>query len=189
VDPPQVAGFSRRSGSSGRLSVLSCCEAMADVEVARRAAGPDQGVGARAGKIARPGPRVDVALATLARAHALREHDPEGSGSKAAEAARLLDAAGLTVDAGRARLQAATALAAAGRKTAACADLPAAAQAFAAPLQARTIREQRRLGVRVPRRTQARGGPGPHGLSRREIDVAAGLPGQHLPADRGETLP
>jgi DNA-binding CsgD family transcriptional regulator len=167
--------------SSGRLmldrrSLLSCCEVMAGVEVARGR--PDQAMlwAGRADKLAGPDLRVNVALAALARAQALRGTDAKAAAPAAAEAARLLDATGLAIEAGRARLCAGTALAEVGDADAARAELAAAAQTFAAcgarSLHAQVAREQRRLGVRVPApRTGARL-PGPHGLSQRELDVA-----------------
>jgi DNA-binding CsgD family transcriptional regulator len=79
------------------------------------------------------------------------------------------------IDAGRATMHAGIAYAAAGERGPAVSRLGAAATIFedcgARNLHAQTVREQRRLGVRVNRRTAGRGS-GPHGLTRREMEVA-----------------
>jgi DNA-binding CsgD family transcriptional regulator len=123
----------------------------------------------RAAKVAGPG---QEASATLARAHALRGADPGAAATAAAKAAAILDGAGLVIDAGRARLCAGVALAAAGDGGQARAELAVAAEKFAAcgarSLHAAAVRQQRRLGVRV---TAASRGAGAHGLTQRELDV------------------
>jgi len=152
-----------------RRSLVSACEVMAGVE----ADGGDfaeAGIWAdRAAKIAGPG---QEGTATLARAHALRGADPGAAATAAAEAARFFDGAGLIIDAGRARLCAGVALAAAGDGGKARAELAVAAEKFAAcgarSLHAAAVRQQRRLGVRVP---AAKRGAGAHGLTQRELDV------------------
>ena len=79
------------------------------------------------------------------------------------------------IDAGRARLCAGQSYAAAGLGGDARSELAAAAQMFsdcgARTLLAATVREQRRLGVRVPGPATTGRGPGPHGLTQRELDV------------------
>ena len=152
-------------------SLLAACEVMADVEAegghqdeARRWAGA-------AAKVARPG---QEASAALARAHALRGTQPQAAAREAAGAAPLFAAAGLLIDAGRARLCAGQAFAAAGLDGQARTELAAAAQMFsdcgARSLHAATVREQRRLGVRVPAGLAGRAA-GPHGLTQRELEV------------------
>jgi DNA-binding CsgD family transcriptional regulator/tetratricopeptide (TPR) repeat protein len=157
-----------------RRSLLSCCEVMASVEEARGRSERATMWADWASKIAGQRLDVNVALAALARAHALCGSHPEAAATEAAEAARLLDRAGLAIDAGRARLCAGIARAAAGDRAGARAALASAAQAFEAcgarSLHAQAVREQRRLGVRIP--APATGQPGQHGLTRRELDVA-----------------
>ncbi|MFI0407364.1 AAA family ATPase [Actinomadura sp. 3N508] len=130
--------------------------------------------------IANPALTGDVGMARLARAHALRAGDPAASAALAAEAAGLLTKAGRRPDAGRAELAAGLAHAAAGDRTAARERIRAAADVFEAcgmrGLHAQAVREQRRLGVRVPS-----GGTAPakrprkdlpFGLSPREHEIA-----------------
>ncbi|HZE33525.1 MAG TPA: LuxR C-terminal-related transcriptional regulator, partial [Actinoallomurus sp.] len=66
------------------------------------------------------------------------------------------------------------AFAGAGERATAIKELRAAAEILgecgASALRARAVREQRRLGVRVP--GKGRRSPGPHGLSKREFEVA-----------------
>jgi DNA-binding CsgD family transcriptional regulator len=72
-------------------------------------------------------------------------------------------------------MRAGIAYAAAGERVHAVNQLGAAATIFndcgARALHAQTVREQRRLGVRVHSRTAGRGS-GPYGLTRREMEVA-----------------
>ncbi|MBA9004917.1 ATP-binding protein [Thermomonospora cellulosilytica] len=117
------------------------------------------------------------ALVDLARAHALRPADPAAAARRARQAAATLEEAGHRLDAGRARLYAGIAAAEAGDRGFARAELRIAAEIFEAagarPLHARTQREQRRVGVRVPARGAGTGsGGGPGALSRRELQVA-----------------
>jgi ATP/maltotriose-dependent transcriptional regulator MalT len=153
-------------------SLLSACEIMASVEA--DGGHPDEASrwADRAAKVARPG---QEASAALARAHALRGTQPRAAAAAAAEAARLFDAAGLLIDAGRARLCAGVAWAAADDGRQARAELAAAAEIFATcgarSRHAATVREQRRLGVRVAPPAAAGRGAGPHGLTERELDV------------------
>ncbi len=152
-----------------RRSLLSACEIMAAVEADAGDFAEASRWADRAAKVAGPG---QEATAGLARAHALRGPEPRAAAAAAAEAARLFDEAGLLIDAGRARLCAGVALAAAGQDDQARAELAAAAGLFAGcgarSLHAAAALQQRRLGVRV---SAARRGTGPHGLTQRELDV------------------
>ncbi len=152
-----------------RRSLLSACEVMAAVEADCGDFAEASHWADRAAKVAGPG---QEATAGLARAHALRGAEPGAAATAAAEAARLFDGPGLLIDAGRARLCAGVALAAAGDDGQARAELAVAAEKFAAcgarSLHAAAAREQRRLGVRVPAASR---GTGPHGLTQRELDV------------------
>ena len=136
--------------------------------------------------IADPALTGDVGLARLARAHAARAADPAGSAALAAEAAELLAEAGRRPEAGRAELAAGIAHAAAGDRGRARERVRAAAEIFDAcgmrDLHAQAVREQRRLGVRVPGRGRSAapsaGGKGgreklPFGLSPREHEIAS----------------
>ena len=152
-----------------RRSLLSACEVMAGIEADSGNPGEATRWADRAAKVAYPG---QEATAKLARAHALRGDEPHGAAAAATEAAQLFEATGLLVDAGRARLCAGMAWAAAGNSSQARADLAAAARTFgecsARSLYAATARQQRKLGVRVsvPGR-----GTGANGLTQREQDV------------------
>ncbi|HEX3489584.1 MAG TPA: AAA family ATPase [Streptosporangiaceae bacterium] len=152
-----------------RRSMLSACEVMAGV--AAEGGDFDQAGdwADRAARLAGPG---QEATARLARAHALRGDQPQAAAAAAVEAAGLFEGAGLLIDAGRARLCAGIAHAAAGDDDQARAELAAAAGQFtacgAASLQAAVARQQRKLGVRVP---SASRGSGAHGLTQRELDV------------------
>ncbi len=151
-------------------------EAMALAESASRRFGEASAWADRAERVASRALPGQVALARLARAHALRGTAPAESADHAAGAAEILAAAEQWVDAGRARLHAGFAQVAAGRRAEARAELADAAEIFvrcgARTLHARTVREQRRLGVRVPAGGGWKAGAGPYGLSRRELDVA-----------------
>ncbi len=164
----QACGGSNRP-MLDRRSLLSACEVMAGLEADRGNPGEASRWADRAAKVAYPG---QEATARLARAHALRGSDPHAAAVAAAEAAQFFDGTGLLIDAGRARLCAGLARAAAGDTDQARAELAAAAQAFAEcgarSLHAATARQQRKLGVRVP--VPGRGA-GAHGLTQRELDV------------------
>jgi DNA-binding CsgD family transcriptional regulator len=101
--------------------------------------------------------------------------DPAGAAEHARTAAEVFTAADLRIDAGRARMRAGIAYAAAGERTDALDQLGTAATVFrdcgARMLHARTVQEQRRLGVRVTAGTAKRGA-GPYGLTKREQQVA-----------------
>lgn len=169
-------------------SLLACCETMACVEAARDR--PDEAASwaDRADQITYSELKINTGLAKLARAHALSGVDPAAGASHAIEAAEALTDAGRRIDAGRARLCAGSALAEAGDRARARKELSAAAEIFdtcgARGLLANAVREQRRAGVRVPGR--AARGSGPHGLSRRETQVAQlvveGLTNQQIAA-------
>jgi DNA-binding NarL/FixJ family response regulator len=129
----------------------------------------------RAEQGARPDAETTMGAARLARAHVLLESDPAGAAEHASAAAKVFSAAELRIDAGRATMRAGIAYAAAGERVHAVNQLGAAATIFndcgARALHAQTVREQRRLGVRVHSRTAGRGS-GPYGLTRREMEVA-----------------
>jgi DNA-binding NarL/FixJ family response regulator len=170
----QACGGQKRT-TLDRRSLLSASEVMASLEA-------DSGNPAQASrwadlaaKLAYPG---QEAIVRLARAHALRDSEPQAAASAAIEAARFFDDTGLLIDAGRARLSAGLASAAAGDTDQARTELAAAARTFeecgARSLSAATARQQRRLGVRVPapgRAAGAYGRTGPYGLTKREHQV------------------
>jgi DNA-binding CsgD family transcriptional regulator/tetratricopeptide (TPR) repeat protein len=152
-----------------RRSLLSACEVMAGLE----ADGGDFAEASRwADRAAGVAGAGQEATASLARAHALRGAQPRAAALTAAEAARFFDSAGLLLDAGRAWLCAGVAFAAADDGDQARAELAVAAERFATcgarSLHAAAVRQQRRLGVRVPA-VGRRGGL--HGLTQRELDV------------------
>jgi ATP/maltotriose-dependent transcriptional regulator MalT len=153
-------------------SLLAACEVMADVEA--EGGHPDEASrwAGHAVKVARAG---QEASAALARAHALRGAEPRAAAATAGGAAQSLATAGLLIDAGRARLCAGQSYAAAGLDGDARTELAAAAQMFsdcgARSLLAATAKMQRRLGVRVSGPAAIGRGPGPHGLTQRELDV------------------
>ena len=124
---------------------------------------------AAAAKVARPARR--PAPRSPVRTHCSRPSP--GGGRGGGPGAAVFAAAGLLIDAGRARLCAGQAYAAAGLGGEARTELAAAAQTFsdcgARSLHAATVREQRRLGVRVP--GVAGRAAGPHGLTQRELEV------------------
>ncbi|HZB30642.1 MAG TPA: AAA family ATPase [Streptosporangiaceae bacterium] len=164
-----------RSPKLDPATLMSCCELMARTEAERDR--PEQAAqwARRAGKLAHPGVEASIGLAQLTQAHADRHSDPGKAGDRAREAAERLRGAELRIDYGRAKLTAGLAYAEAGERNAALEELRAAAEIFAAcgarSLHAQTVREQRRLGVRVHTTTSR--STGPHGLSGREFEVAA----------------
>ncbi|MFB4309248.1 AAA family ATPase [Actinomadura sp. GTD37] len=158
-----------------------CAEALANVRAAQDDTADAANWADIAEAIAGPALTGDVGLARLARAHALRAADPAASAALAAEAADLLTKAGRRPEAGRAELAAGLALAAAGDRAQARERLRAAAEVFEScgmkGLHAQVVREQRRLGVRVPAAGTAAGGAKgkkdlPFGLSPREHEIA-----------------
>ncbi len=159
-------------------SLLSACEAMARVQAARDLHDDAKVWADRADQIVYSDLKINTGLAKLARAHALSAADPAASAAHAVEAAEALTDAGLRIDAGRARLRAGTAFADAGDRKQGREELRVANETFAdcgaRTLHAQVVREQRRLGVRVPGTTRGQSGraDGPGGLSRRESEVA-----------------
>ncbi|OKH99058.1 hypothetical protein A6A06_26055 [Streptomyces sp. CB02923] len=153
-----------------RSCLLVCCEAMADAEAER---GRPEAAARWADRTeAVPGGGAGSGHGALARAHAEQESDPAAAAQGAVRAAELFEAAGERLFAARAWLRAGTAHARCGQKSAARTELARAAEVFgtcgALELHARTVREQRKLGVRA-RRAAAQ----PDGrLSRREAEVA-----------------
>ncbi|MFG2091096.1 MULTISPECIES: AAA family ATPase [unclassified Spirillospora] len=135
-------------------TLVICAEALAGVRAAQDDAGDAANWADIAEAIADPMMTGDVGLARLTRAHAIRAADPAGSAALAAEASELLAKAGRRPDAGRADLAAGLAHAAAGDRARARERVRAAAETFEAcglrGLHAQAVREQRRLGVRVP---------------------------------------
>ncbi|MEO5876000.1 MAG: LuxR C-terminal-related transcriptional regulator, partial [Streptosporangiaceae bacterium] len=149
-------------------TLLSSCELMAWASAARGLGEQAAHWAERARRTAHPESELDEGLARLAEAHAT------GSSRQARAAAGLL--AVQPLDRGRALLCAGIAAAEEGGRDAALQDLRDAAAVFeergAHGLLAHTVREQRRLGMRVPSREKGRRGTGPYGLSPRELEVA-----------------
>jgi DNA-binding CsgD family transcriptional regulator len=156
-------------------TLVFCCEALARVATSRGRPREAERWAERAEERARADAETTIGAARLARAHALVEADPVGAAEHALQAAEVFTAAELRIDAGRASMCAGTAYAAAGQRRRAVEHLRVAATIFkdcgARALHARTVREQRRLGVRVNARSEGRGA-GPYGLTRREMEVA-----------------
>ncbi|MFD7667641.1 AAA family ATPase [Streptomyces sp. NPDC059788] len=153
-----------------RSCLLVCCEAMADAEAERGRPSAAAGWADRAEAV--PGGGAGSGHAALARAHADQEGDPAAAAHGAVRAAELFEGTGERLSAARAWLRAGTAHGRCGQKAVARTELARAAEVFGAcgapGLHARTVREQRRLGVRT-RRAAAQ----PDGrLSRREAEVA-----------------
>ncbi|WP_395106816.1 AAA family ATPase [Actinomadura sp. SCN-SB] len=157
-------------------TLMSCAELLAYCESHREKDG-DPGKWARiAEMLGGIGVPADAGLVRLARAHATRTSDPAASAALAAEAARMLDGAGRRLEAGRAELASGLAHQAAGDRDRARERLRAAVTVFeecgARALADQTVREQRRLGVRVPGPRRGRKGDEPFGLSPREYEIA-----------------
>jgi DNA-binding CsgD family transcriptional regulator/tetratricopeptide (TPR) repeat protein len=133
--------------------LLSCCELLALAEIAQGRTAEAMVWADRAEHLAVPGLPGFAGLARLARAHVARATDPAAAAALAEEAAVLFGGE-RRIDAGRALLAAGLAHGPAGDRVQARRSLGAAAEIFAGcgarALHARTIREQRRLGVRVP---------------------------------------
>lgn len=166
-------GFRRPKLDTATL--MRCCEVMAKTEADRGRADEAARWARRAARLAHPGIEASTALARLTQAHAERGADPAAAAAHAKEAADALGAADMRLDCGRARLAAGLAYAEIGERTLALEELRAATEIFAAcgarNLHGQAVREQRRLGVRVPVSTSRSSGP--HGLSGRESEVAA----------------
>ncbi|MFC5747830.1 helix-turn-helix transcriptional regulator [Actinomadura rugatobispora] len=157
-------------------TLLCCAEMLAQVEAAREKDGEPGRWAEIAEMLGGIGGSADAGMVRLAQAHAARPSDPAAAASLAAEGGRLLLSAGRRLEAGRAELAAGLAYQAAGERDPARERLRAAAELFewcgARALLAQTVREQRRLGVRVA--SPRRGGRGdePFGLSPREYEIA-----------------
>lgn len=155
-------------------SITSVCEIMARVEAVDRGR-PEQATvwATRAERVARPDMETTIGYARLARSHASAA-DPGAALALAREAAEVFERTGLRIESGRARLRAGGVAADAGDKDTARRELEAAAAVFsecgAKGLHSQAIREQRRLGVRIPGQTGRASGAS--GLSRREMEVA-----------------
>ncbi|TDD82281.1 helix-turn-helix transcriptional regulator [Actinomadura rubrisoli] len=162
-------------------TLVMCAETLACV----RAAQDDPEDAAKwagiADAIANPALIGDVGLARLAHAHAIRSAEPARAAALAVEASELLTKTGRRPEAGRAELTAGIAYGAAGQRAPARERLRAAAEIFEScgmrDLHAQTVREQRRLGVRVPNPSRGGAGAGgkgdtPFGLSPRELEIA-----------------
>ncbi|MCG5213758.1 LuxR family transcriptional regulator [Streptosporangium sp. KLBMP 9127] len=161
-----------------RGTLLWCCEALAQLDAAAGRVEEAGAWAARASSLSRPELPAFAGLAKLARSHALRPHDPTSAAVLATQAAELLGGERL-IDGGRALLAAGLAYGEAGEREAGRERLRAAAEVFAGcgahNLHAQTLREQRRLGVRVgasARTANARVASGPYGLSPRESEIA-----------------
>jgi DNA-binding CsgD family transcriptional regulator/tetratricopeptide (TPR) repeat protein len=156
-------------------TLIFCCETLARVATARGRTSEAVQWADRAEQGARADAETTIGAARLARAHVLVESDPAGAAEHARAAAEVFAAAELRIDAGRATMRAGIAYAAAGERVHAVKELGVAATIFkdcgARALHAKTVREQRRLGVRVSSRPAGRGS-GPYGLTRREMEVA-----------------
>jgi DNA-binding CsgD family transcriptional regulator len=156
-------------------ALMSCCELMGRVEAAAGRIDEATVWAERAERLSHPDVEASIAFARLTRAHAERHADPANAAALAHEAAEILADAELRLDSGRARLTAGAIYVEIGDRDTARGELRAAAEVFAAcsarALRAQTIREQRRLGVRVPAATSR--GTGAYGLSGRETEVAA----------------
>jgi DNA-binding CsgD family transcriptional regulator len=142
-------------------TLLACCEVLAQAEAARGRPGEAAAFADRAARLAAPGLPGFAGVVPLARAHALRSTDPAGGAALAEEAAALLASGERRIDAGRALLTAGSAYAEAGDRGRARECLRDAAEIFrecgAYGLEAQAVREQRRLGVRVPGAAGQRG--------------------------------
>jgi DNA-binding CsgD family transcriptional regulator len=186
ADFDESLGFSRLDPGTK----LSCCEAMAYAEAARGQPKRAAEWAERAEALVHPKLNMTVGTARLARAHALLASDPAAAAERAGEAAEAFAGSDMMLDHGRARLHAGLAHAAAGQRDPAREELRAAAEIVrdcgAHALYAHAVREQRRLGVRVP---GAKGGAGgPHGLSRRELEVAMLIADGHTNQQIAEKL-
>ncbi|WP_246079870.1 helix-turn-helix transcriptional regulator [Nonomuraea mesophila] len=158
-----------------RATLLASYETMAFAEMAQERGEQATLWAERATRLAPSALPASQATARLSRAHALRLDEPAASAEQAARAAEEFTHAGHWVDAGRAWLGAGAAFTAANARGPARTALQRAAEIFircgAKHLLAETVREQRKIGVRVP--SSPGRAAGPFGLSRREMDVAA----------------
>jgi len=163
-------------------SLVICAEALAAVRAAQDRPAEASDWAGIAEELSFPQFGGDIGLSRLARARAVQAAEPERAAALAIEAADLLRAAGRLPEAGRAELTAGLAYATAGQREPGRARLRAAAEIFEScgmeAMHAQTMREQRRLGVRVAGAARP-GGPRPggkdelpFGLSPREYEVA-----------------
>jgi len=170
----EVCTDSEDTAALDQSTRLRACETLADLAAAQGAAAEAARWAELTAQTAHPQLETNLALADLARAHALRPTDPAAAAEHAHRAAEVLQDAGHLLDAGRARLRAGTAHADASDRAKAREQLRAAAEIFrragARPLHALALREQRRSGIRVP--SGGGRGSGPGGLSPRELEVA-----------------
>jgi DNA-binding CsgD family transcriptional regulator len=171
----ELAGFGDLDSSRlDQGTKLACCEARAYVEAELGHPAEALSWADRADGLVHPRLGMTVGRAKLARAHALRQTDPIASAELAAEAATVFMQAEMRLEHGAARLYTGLAYARAGQRTAAREELRAAAEILrecgASALHAQAVREQRKLGVRVPGTN--RRSAGPYGLSNRELEVA-----------------
>ncbi|MDF5757112.1 LuxR family transcriptional regulator [Spongiactinospora sp. TRM90649] len=164
-----------RSPRLDRGTLLWCCETLAYALGAAGQADEAQVWAKRADALARPELPVFAGLARLARAHALRAGDPSTAARSAVEAAELLGDE-RRIDSGRALLTAGLAYGEAGERETARERLREAADVFTAcgarNLHAQTLREQRRLGVRVGTTPRGSRQGTTLGLSPREMEIA-----------------
>ncbi|GAA2073388.1 helix-turn-helix transcriptional regulator [Actinomadura alba] len=152
-------------------TLAASAEALAEAEAARGRAGESMKWAEITKALVLPGLEADSGLIKIARAHALAADDVAAAAECAAEAADLFLASGRRIDTGRARLAAGVAYARSGDKARARQELSLAAEIFdicgARGLHTQALREQRRVGVRVPV-----AGAGGQGLSPREQEIA-----------------
>ncbi|GLW06591.1 hypothetical protein Misp01_17210 [Microtetraspora sp. NBRC 13810] len=157
-------------------SLLACCETLAYAHAVLGDTGQAALWAGRAERLTHDDLAGFAGLSRLARAHALRKEDPAGAAALALEAAELLAADGRRMEQGRALLAAGSVLGEAGDRAQALDRLRAACELFdecgARSLHAQTLREQRRLGVRVPGGGTAAKDGTPYGLSPRELEIA-----------------
>ncbi|QXJ20374.1 AAA family ATPase [Actinomadura graeca] len=175
--PDDAAGAVQAAfgGPLDQRTHLSLCETMAGLEAGRGRADEAMEWVKRTEGFVIPGMEAHNALAHLARAHALQLTDPAEAAREALTAAEMFETAGHQIETGRARLRAGTAYAEADDRAAAREQLRTAAGIFsgcgARTLHAQAVREQRRIGVRVPTKGGRSSGL-PGGLSKREYEVA-----------------
>ncbi|MFI6602597.1 AAA family ATPase [Nonomuraea sp. NPDC050536] len=170
--------------------VLSCAELLAQTDAESGRLSGAQAYAHEAATLLDPDLTAFMGFVPLARAHALRPSDPAAAAVLAVEASRQLISGGRRLDAGRALLTAGGAQREAGELELSRETLSEATKLFescgARALQARATREQRQLGVRVPRvpPKPSRAAKGSHGLSPREREiallVAEGLSNHHI---------
>ncbi|MDN3353369.1 LuxR family transcriptional regulator [Actinomadura sp. DC4] len=187
----ELAGFGDMDTSRlDQGTKLACYEARAYVEAELGRPAEALRWADRAAKLTHPRLGMTIGRAKVARAHALRKTDPIASAELATEAATVFTHAEMRLEHGTARLYAGLAYAAAGERATAREELRAAAETLrecgATALHAQAVREQRKLGVRVP--GTSRRSTGPHGLSNRELEVATLVADGHTNQQIAEKL-